>query len=247
MGIKKTILLIGICLIIGFMLGSIAYAFTIFPFGQGYYVYTMKKITPAEDLTKDFCQNHITTFEFYGDAAKQNLTAPKIFLGDSLVSMIRDNNFFPNMSYRPIGSSGMVNKCLPYILDDVLLMKPEKILFYNGGNDADGQGRQTVLESIESHKQFVIKLKENDIEVVILGINYASQNRDKLFVQELNEGYEKTAKELQIQYIPPFDKLDFQNKSVKDNSLTYEGEHLKYDGYLKWFSHIDQYLSDFKT
>lgn len=244
--LKLNVLFIMILLVGFFIFGSTLASFDIFPFGQGYYLSIKGILLPANYL-KDLCQNHIDNFRFYGDVAKHNFTAPKIFLGDSLVSGIRDNDFFPKMSYRPIGSSGMVNECLSNILNDVLFLKPKKILLYIGGNDADGQGRQTPQESINSLKQFVVKLQENNIEVIIHGINYAAQNRDKQFVQELNEGYEETAKELQVKYIPPFDKLDFQDETVENNPLTYSGEHLKYEGYLVWFSHINQHLSDFNA
>ena len=48
-----------------------------------------------------------------------------------------------------------------------------------------------------------------------------------------------------IKYINSFEGLNFE-KSTKEeiskSDLTYDGEHLKYQGYIEWYKYIDKEL-----
>ena len=64
------------------------------------------------------------------------------------------------------------------------------------------------------------------------------------YVVNLNSKLKKIQNETKVFFVDSFDELDFTNKSFQE--LSYDGEHLNYDGYEKWFDYLSDNIKDFK-
>lgn len=241
-------------LVLGFGLGVVLKEFRIFPFGQGHFagIYGLF-VTPKtarEKYVENFdlgkaCRWHVRHFNFYADAAREGYTIERIFIGDSVVEMMWDNDIFKT-NYRRLADSGNIIECLPSLTESVLSLNPKKVLIYLGGNDADMAGRQSPEQAAATYRKFVETLAGRGVTVSILGVHLGTERRrNRPFVTELNERLQRIAADLRVQYIPPLEAFDFGAAAVTGNPLTYEGEHLTYDGYKTWFDHLRKHVEDF--
>ena len=70
--------------------------------------------------------------------------------------------------------------------------------------------------------------------------------RDNEYVRNFNKLLKEDIDKLNlnnVKYIESFKGLNFENASIEEieqSELTYDGEHLKYEGYVDWFKYIDK-------
>lgn len=177
------------------------------------------------------------TYDFYTNL--HNLE--NIFIGDSVIQGVYTQNFFPNLNYELIGVNGMRLDCQKYIHESIKKINPKNIIVYLGGNDADDQ-IYTPEISIKFYREMIEKfLQLKNIEnIYLLELNLASKSRSFKYVTILNKGIKKISLiDNKIKFVQKPNLFDFQSKkSFECKKLTYDCEHIKADGYKKWFKYL---------
>jgi len=172
----------------------------------------------------------------------------RIFWGDSVVEGVHDSRFLDS-NYVHIGQSGQVVKCALSEVELIIGFKPERVVIYLGGNDADGQSYYAPEEAARYYELIVEKLLQNKITPIIHLIHYASSSRRKDYVEQYNNLLKEIAIRHSITTITASNLLSFSltRDEIRqaNNELTYDGEHLKPFGYKTWFDHIRLQLNDF--
>jgi len=215
----KSVIIIAIAFVffVGIGVGSTMYAFSVFPFDQGYYISVMQLFDGYYDpVLEELCKPDLKKYNFYEQVAVYGFTSDRVFIGDSIVEGYFDKNFF-DINYDSFGSAGNIVECLTLVTDDILSLNPKKVLIYIGINDALGNGRQNPQEAIDSLIFVIDVLKNNDVEVILHGLNFGGTDVNRDFVSEFNDRLEKVAINLELQYIPPFDTLDFNMEDLTNN------------------------------
>jgi len=161
----------------------------------------------------------------------------KIFWGDSVVEKMRDSRFY-SIDYQDIAKSGLIIYCALQEIEYILNFNPDTVLIYIGGNDADGQSWYDSVEAGKYYEEIIDILLSENIQPIIHLIHEGSLSRNKEYVREYNEILENIAKEKNVLLIPNLPELS-------SDLYSYGGEHLKPEGYQLWFSHINQYISNF--
>lgn len=240
----------------GFSAGALMVRYSIFPFGSGLTTFLYqrafekreKSLPSSVELTR-ICYKHILKFSFYADAAPTWKHNGLFFVGDSLVDQLWNHELFP-IRYSRFANSGNTVRCLPFLADEILRLKPRKILLYLGGNDAD-RVKEKGLEDFSAYTTpytaFVEKMMQNGVTMILHGIHIGTAHRrDRSFVERFNREIKALADRKGLLYIPPLETFDYKDQRIgPGHPLTYDGEHLKYQGYRVWFDHIRQYVDDF--
>ncbi len=226
-----------------FVYGVTVGLYQVFPFEQLRYTKQLITGETKRDWLANHCSRHEKKHAFFSQIAEDG-NASNIFFGDSVVDGLWSENFF-GIAYSKLASSGNVVECLDLIGSDLLALKPQNIIIYLGGNDADGGGRQSVPELSVNYLNFVEQLKAAGSNVVIHGIHrgYAGR-RDQGYADELNDALRNISLTTGSHFIEPFDLLDFSSNPTNFDELTYDGEHLKAKAYLQWLQYIDEKLPD---
>ncbi len=174
----------------------------------------------------------------------------KIFWGDSLVEFVQDGRFYGIQNYRIIGKSGQLVYCSLQEIDYILNFKPDTVIIYVGGNDADGQSWYGPEEAGAYYEEIIDTLLSNNIKPIIHLIHGSASSRNKDYREKYNNILESIGKRKNILVIPDAPEFSY-NKTWgeirREGSLySYDGEHLKPEGYKLWISHIRQYVPDFE-
>lgn len=245
--IKIIVVIFSVCFV--YILGAHGYKSKWFPFGAGHFTYLKSLVATEKQYDDSYqakrCFNYVTHFQFYQEAAKKGVRIDKLFVGDSLVSGFILHNLH-DVSYKRMALSGNIIECMPLLTESITSLKPSKVLLYIGGNDTDGQGRQTMEEAAKTYASSVDTLIKSGIKVIIHGIHFGSGHRGRVFdkVEKLNANLESIAKKRNLLYIPPVPAFNFWETGV-DTRYSNDGEHLIFSGYEKWISHIRVHLPDF--
>jgi len=183
----------------------------------------------------------------------------KIFWGDSVVEGMHDSRFYGISNYQEVAQGGQIVYCALQEMDYLLSLNPDTVMIYLGGNDADGKSWYGPKEAGRYYEEIVDLLLSQDIQPIIHLIHGASLSRNRDYLMQYNKILEDIAKKNNILVVPNVPELSFdvtrdkiQNSVVtKDgvlkngNLYTYDGEHLKAEGYRLWIPHIGQYVPDF--
>ena len=186
------------------------------------------------------------------------LKIPNIFWGDSVVSDMHDSRFYGANSFQEIGYGGQVVYCALGEIQTLLNFSPETVLIYIGGNDADGQSWYGPEQAAIYYRRMIDILLEHNITPVIHLIHEASLTRDRDYVREFNGRLTQLALERNLKVIPNMkelsffisseevsNNLDYRCESEECSAYSYDGEHLKHQGYQVWMEHIKQYIPNF--
>jgi len=223
-----------------FVYGVLVGEYQIFPFEQ---LQLTKQFIAGDNWLEKRCHGHVKRYAFFAQIAKEG-NAKHVFFGDSVVDGLRSENFF-GIAYSKMASSGNIVECLDLIGSDLIALKPQNIIIYLGGNDADGQGRQSVTELSASYLTFIEKLNAIGTNVVIHGIHRGYPGtRDQSYADDLNDSLRNIAGTTNSHFIEPFGLLDFAENQANFDELTYDGEHLKAAAYLQWLEYIDRNLPE---
>ena len=248
---KKIILIFSISLIF-FLLGGEFHYREIFPYGGG----LRNKITflkkPKQENT-EICTKlkyRQIEFEFFLSKVKSGGKINYLIIGDSVADGAHSPKLF-DIKYDIIATDAATVGCLYYFVDYIKEINPSHLIVYLGGNDADGQGIQDFNEASKTYLEFIKNFKNHNStsKIYALGVNLGVPwRRDNEFVRKFNflvkEGIKKMNSN-NIKYINSFEGLNFE-KSTKEeiskSDLTYDGEHLEYNGYIEWYTYIDKEL-----
>ena len=214
----------------------------IFPYGMGFRLFLPSFLQFEREI--GFCPMQYQINEKFGFFIHKNYN--NIFIGDSLVEEAYSSKIY-DLNYELIGVSGATIDCTEIISKYINIINPKNVIIYLGGNDADGQSNYDSEKAFLIYKNFVKVL--NNIKsiqkVYIVGVNYGlPSRRDINYVVNLNSRLKKIQNETKVFFVDSFDELDFTNKSFQE--LSYDGEHLNYYGYEKWFDYLSDNIKDFK-
>ena len=248
---RKSLLIIGIVISVFsiYALGAFGYKSKWFPFGGGLFSYVKSLINAEETFSDSYqakkCFKYVSHFKFYQGAAQSGVRIDKLIVGDSLVEgfILHDLH---KINYRRMSLGGNIIECMPLLTDAIASLKPSKVLLYIGGNDTDGQGRQTMDDAARTYAQVVDTLKKSGIQVIVHGIHLGSNHRGRVreSVETLNAKLETIAKKRNLLYIPPVPNFNFRQTGL-DSRYSKDGEHLLFEGYKIWILHIRKFLPDF--
>ena len=242
---KKYLFTLGIVITLSFLVGGEFQKRKIFPYGTGIRgeIYSFFNFnffdSNSPHKANDACNSKNDVHHNFSMFANRQIE--KIFIGDSIVQSSFNKDLF-EFDYTVIGVSGMTIDCLKYSKKYLKKINPKEIIIYLGGNDSDLQGVENNDQIKNTFKNFIEEVL-NDIElekIFIIGIYYGSENhRNYDFAYELNANLRDIAKLSNIvHFIEPYNEFNFQNKKINKN-LSYDGEHLTYEGYRKFFDYIN--------
>lgn len=152
-----------------------------------------------------------------------------------------------DLNYELIGVSGATIDCTKIMTKYINIISPKNVILYLGGNDADGQSNYNSEKAFLIYKNFldVLNSIESIEKIYIVGISYGlASRRNKNYVESLNNKLKNIQNNTKVFFVDSFDVLDFSNKSFQE--LSYDGEHLNYNGYEKWFDYLGANIKDFK-
>lgn len=255
----KNILIIGSLFLIFFLLGAEFHYKDIFPYGSGIRN-KLEFLKKSKKENNEICANlkyRKREFEFFLTKVKSGGSIDHLIIGDSVADGAHSPKLF-DLKYDIIATDAATVGCLVYFIDYVKDINPKNLIIYLGGNDADGQGIQNFNEASETYLEFIknFKNKNENSKVYALGVNIGVPwRRDNNFVINFNELVKNGINELNssdIKYIESFNGLNFEKSTreeisksnLSDNGLTYDGEHLKYQGYVEWFNYIDKKIEN---
>jgi len=193
------------------------------------------------------------------DISNSDIKFKKIFWGDSVVSDMHDLDFYSMQGeFQEIGHGGQVIACALEEVQNVINFNPDTVIIYIGGNDADGQSWYGPEEAFSYYKEIIKILAQNNITPIIHLIHEASLSRDRTYVQTLNTSLVEFAEDNNILVIPNMSELSYEvsaemvsnNIDYKCNTddcspYSYDGEHLKHQGYVIWINHIKEFVPGF--
>ena len=242
---KKKFFLILIIFLI-FLAGGEFAKRNIFPYGSGLravlpdflMINTVPVTPPLTPCIKEYKVNKI--FEFFSNQKINN-----IFIGDSVVLEANSTRLF-NLNYEIVAVSGATIGCLPTMLKYIKKIEPKNLILYLGGNDADGISNYNSNKASEIYSKFVNDLKKiNSIShIYLVGVNIGlPSRRNTSYVLNLNKNIKSLQDNKKIFYIKSFEELNFKDNEL--SQLSYDGEHLNYLGYKKWFAYLNKQIPNF--
>ena len=80
----------------------------------------------------------------------------KIFWGDSVVEGMHDSRFYGIQNYQEVAQGGQIVFCAIQEMDLILNLKPDTIIIYLGGNDADGKGWYGPEEAAGYYEEIIL-------------------------------------------------------------------------------------------
>ena len=179
----------------------------------------------------------------------QQTEVENLFWGDSVVEYMHDSRLYGVTNYVEIGHSSQIAFCALNEVPFVIAANPKRVLIYLGGNDADGQSWYGPDEAAYYYNAIVDSFLEADITPIVHQIHYASYDRSAHYVTRFNELIATHAESLGVLVIPPSEALRYElsREQIRnaDLSTSYDGEHLRPDGYRIWIDHIRTHLPDF--
>ena len=240
----KKFIYVSLCIFMGlfFLIGGEFAKRDIFPYDSGIRL-LLPKILHVSKKNENFCLKQYSVnkkFEFFSNKKIDN-----IFIGDSVVQELYSTKLF-NLNYDVIAVNGATIDCSKIMLGYIKKIQPKNLIIYLGGNDADGTSNYNSDRASKLYIKFISELDQINsiLNIYIIGINYGlPSRRNSDYVQNLNKNLKKIENKRNIFYIDSFKELDFRNKSYSD--LSYDGEHLTYLGYEKWFNYLSNKIEDF--
>ena len=236
--------------LIFFLVGGEFHYREIFPYGGGIrnklLLLKKPKLKNTQICTK--LRYRITEFEFFLSKVKSGGKIDYLIIGDSVADGAHSPKLF-NIKYDIIATDAATVGCRVYFEDYVKQINPTHLIIYLGGNDADGQGIQNFNEASKTYLEFIKNFKESNInsKIYALGVNIGVPwRRDNSFVKNFNDLIKIGVANFnsdEIKYIESFDGLNFEKATKEEifaSELTYDGEHLKYQGYVNWYKYIDK-------
>ena len=249
MNLKK-ILILSLISIFFFIIGGEFHYREIFPYGGG----IRNKLTflkKPKIIKNKLCSNlkyRKIEFEFFLDKVSSGGKIDYLIIGDSVADGAHSPKLF-NIKYDIIATDAATVGCLENFIDYVIQINPKNLIIYLGGNDADGQGIQNFTEASKTYLKFIMNFHKynSNSKIYALGVNIGvpwrrDNNFAKNFNDQIKEGVKKINSE-NIKYIESFQGLNFKNatkKQIEASRLTYDGEHLKYQGYVNWFKYLNK-------
>ena len=239
---KNKKILIPIAFIVIFLLGGEFAKRSIFPYGKGLrsllpeFLHLYHQEIPFCPRLKHFTKK----YEFFSNKKIDN-----IFIGDSVVEDAWSERLF-NLNYTLLAVGGSTIDCSKLITEYIKKIEPKNIIIYLGGNDADGQSNYSSEIALEYYVKFLNELEniKSISKIYLIGINYGDpKRRSSDYVKSLNNFFGRSDNGKKIFYIESFEELDFRKKNF--SQLSYDGEHLKYLGYKKWFKYLSKKIDNF--
>ena len=247
MSLKKIIITFSICIIL-FLIGGEFHYREIFPYGGGLRN-KLELLKKPKSKNTEICTNlryRKIEFEFFLSKVKSGGKIDYLIIGDSVADGAHSPKLF-NIKYDIIATDAATVGCLDHFIHYVKKINPSILIIYLGGNDADGQGIQSYEEAARTYIKFIEEITNNKNKVYALGVNIGVPwRRNNEYVRNFNKLIKEDINKLNlnnVKYIETFDGLNFENTSkekIKKSVLTYDGEHLKYKGYIDWFKYIDK-------
>jgi lysophospholipase L1-like esterase len=169
-----------------------------------------------------------------------------VMIGDSITNMGNWNEILNNKKIANLGISGDSTDGVLNRLEDIYYLKPKLCFIMIGINDF--QGNRSVEYVIKNYREIVKKMKQHNIKIIVQSVLHLGQNyyinhiigknkRDweiiNRKVKELNEEFEKMAKEYDIEFININTRLSVNN-ILEERYGDYSGLHLSPLGYEKW-------------
>ena len=192
------------------------------------------------------------------EISMSNLKIPKIFWGDSLVDDMHDSRFYGVNEFQEIGYGSQIIYCALQEIQTLINFSPQTVLLYIGGNDADGLSWYGPEQAALYYGEMIEILLNNNITPIIHLIHEASLKRDRDYVHKYNELLKELAIQKNLQVIPGLNELSFDvsSNNVSNNIdylcktnecsiYSYDGEHLKHQGYKIWIDHIKKHIPNF--
>lgn len=245
------------CLLVGTLAGGLMYRYRIPPVGVG--LLDLGILYSGEPRACDKREK----MAFYNDLPRA--TAPRLtFFGDSVAEGVYDSRVI-GANAVDIGFSGLTVRCALEDFSTISKLSSERMIIYLGGNDADDflvDGRPLLRlqrslypddpavaanQIADLYEIFVTKLMAAGIEPIIHGIHLGGPwRRSRPFLEVFNRRLREIADARSLIFIPPVDVLSFATlDDVGRSTLSFDGEHLRYDGYVVWRDHIRQFVRDF--
>lgn len=247
MTLKKTITAILLVSIFSYSFGLISYRSDIFPIPQ---VRLLKKQFSNNSNLDPNCPvvNSMKLRDL--NLIAETAEIKNIFWGDSVVEFMHDSRFYEINNFREVAQSGQVIYCAMKEMDYVLNFNPDTVIVYIGGNDADGQSWYGPEQAAVYYEEVIDNFLINGITPIIHLIHEGHMaRRDRNYVTEYNQKLTQLAERKGVKVIPDVKDFSFPSSEPKlaesSNPYTYDGEHLKPDGYKLWVTHIKNYIGEF--
>ena len=201
---------------------------------------TLVNVCPVVDKSKLKALNFMS----------KNTNIEYIFWGDSVVEGMHDSRYYGVKNFVDIAQGGQIVYCALKEIEYILNLNPKKIIIYLGGNDADGQSSYGPKAAAAYYDKIINILQDNNIEVIIHQIHGASTSRNQDYVLEFNKRIENIGKTKNLKVLPPLAELTFDEdretiEFLKPNLYSYDGEHLKPDGYKIWIESLKKEINSF--
>lgn len=241
---KAIIISVIVLFLTGMLFGSIYYRQKLFPIPQLYdFIYGHDKKTAQCPVVEKQKLEELNSI-----SRKANIQ--RIFWGDSLVERMRDGRFYGISSYQDIGQSGQIVYCALQEIGYILEFKPESVIVYVGGNDADGSSWYGAEEAGKYYQEIIDILLTNNIRPTVHLVHEAGTTRNKTYLKQYNDILTSIAKKNNLLIIPPVSEFSYNQtkeeiKKSGGSLYSYDGEHLTPEGYSIWMQHIGKYVPDF--
>lgn len=154
-----------------------------------------------------------------------------VFLGDSHIAGCEWAEFFPGALNRGIGgdtSAGVLKR-----ISSITQLQPRVLFVQIGSNDLPNLGLSPE-ETVANVGSIVAEIRRSSpATVIVLQGNLPTwSTKNNLSARKVNRGLETLADGKRIVYVDLY--TPFLEGTALDRTLTYDGNHLNGDGYLRW-------------
>ena len=223
---KKTLLIASLGLNVLFI-GRIIYYRT---------VAQRQRVLAFASFRKHWFQNRNDIFHHYPPDSTQI-----VFFGTSLTERFPVHDMFPGIKVVNRGVSSNTIGDLKDRLIDVTIGHPKKIFIEGGVNDiSNGIKTDTTMNNFHLIIATIKKVSPNTV-IYIQSILPTSYIEIQPAIQHINQLLEAYCKTENVTFINLYPKYVVSNKI--NPTLTYDGTHLNYNGYMIWQTEIKRFLN----
>jgi lysophospholipase L1-like esterase len=178
----------------------------------------------------------------------QESTHNIVFVGDSLTEGGEWSELFNNSNILNRGINGDNTESVLNRISDIVDGHPKKIFIMIGINDLEH--KLGVQETMNNYKKILSLIKETspNTKIYVQSVLPNNKNIRALAVntseiKKLNKGIENLSKHFDATYIDLFSKTVDNSGNLRDE-LTYDGIHLKAEGYFLWKKAIENFVKE---
>lgn len=161
-----------------------------------------------------------------------------VFLGDSLIARGKWDNHLSIYEIENFGIDGDTTRGVLSRLNFIINRKPKKLFLLIGINDLGGFS--SIDEVFKNYKKIVEKIKENEIELIVVQLLYTQMNSYNKKVTSFNNLLSSYVKQNNIKTVNLNDDLS-QDEYLKDIYTT-DGIHLNTYAYEIFANRLKQYI-----